>query len=78
MELLFFTLKLHFFTLELLFFTRDLLFFTLEYILYFYAAEKCQDKHNLDMVYTNEERSAAVSNVLRQVGRARKGGKFKI
>jgi hypothetical protein len=26
----------------------------------------------------NEERSAAVSNVLRQVGRARKGGKFKI
>jgi hypothetical protein len=26
----------------------------------------------------NEERSAAVSNVLRQVGRARNGGKFKI
>jgi hypothetical protein len=26
----------------------------------------------------NEERSAAVSNVLCQVGRARKGGKFKI
>jgi hypothetical protein len=26
----------------------------------------------------NEERSAAVSNVLRQVGVARKGGKFKI
>jgi hypothetical protein len=29
-------------------------------------------------VVLNEERSAAVSNVLRQVGRARNGGKFKI